>query len=401
MLTRNQAVALLICSLTLSGCTSVEEAVYVETQDIASEEMPKAEAPNKDSDDEDYQEIIDRIKESEALEEELRLNNRTENPQEQGNPVQEPKPEGGEGYHESETSKPQEPETSKPQEPENESVPTPASIAYAQVVMLYDDSYEGSVNVIAHEDVAKETVTKVSDSLKTAVSMWDEVVGVITDFEIILFNPDNAAWADQIRTSNGDIVPSGTLVNDNCSHIYILERITYACVNPQNMWYLAPGMIHEYFHGVQYEMGINRSSLNLPIWLLEGSAGYIGDTYAFSAKQLHDRNFLDQDLDFYNKFGVTNVASFVRAYDDQKIISVYKRLEAYSDQNALSIMNGYHPYAFGGVAAEYILYEYGLDALMNFFHSVGSGMHWKTAFSNEFVSLDTFYLNLVEYMRSY
>lgn len=376
MPTRNQIATALISVLVLSGCSSPQESLGIAPESVIEDSSTR---PSSTID----QDAIDRIKAEEELQKELdsRVIEATE--------TNAPLP----------TITASSPEESSSSQVPAETKTSIATLAFNEIAILLDGSYRESVNLNIYEGVPSSEAESITGYLQKSISTWDEMYGVIEEFNLVIFNKDGMAWADSIRVENGDMVPSGTLVNDGCNFVYILHATVYLCLRDGLSSDILESIVpHEYFHSIQYSLGIDHT--NFPLWIAEGSAGYVGDAHMYSSVgSLKGKVKNGNHQNLYSKLGSYNVAGLKNSADLETFKSVFTAMEIYTDQRAKQVVVDYPVYVLGGIAFELLIGTHGLQEYLSFVEDVGSGTYWKTSFNNHFqVSPDQFYEDVLEYI---
>jgi hypothetical protein len=291
--------------------------------------------------------------------------------------------------------------------PETEEITT-LELAYNQVARLFDSSYTNVSNsIIAHESIEQYIVNDISGYLSDAISTWDEDYGVF-GFDVIVFRQDSAAWADEVRTANGHRLARGSFVEDvkissqgeHCGFAYVFPGAVYLCISNSgaNIDYLDSVVAHEYFHTVQNELGIDHT--NLPIWIGEGSAAFLGDAHQFTAKQIYQKNSENYNHKMLSNFGYAKLKDLADHITIDQVRTIYTKLENGSDEKAQSLIAEYNAYLFGSIAIQNLIGTYSYDEFMGFIESVGAGTYWKTAFVNTYgITTDEFYSNMLTYIQ--
>lgn len=373
---RNQIATALISVLVLSGCSSPQESLGIAPESVVEDSDTR---PSSAID----QETIDRIKAEEDLQKEL--DSRVESTEQQPQP------------NTSETTAPA-PEETLAGSLDNIEISI-ASKAFGEVSRFLDGSYTGPVNLNIYEGVSASEAREIEGYLQKAISSWDETYGVIEDFNLVVFNRDGMSWADSIRVENGDSVPSGTLVKDNCNFVFILHSTVYLCLREGIPSSILESIVpHEYFHSLQYSLGIDHT--NLPLWIAEGSASYVGDVHMFSTPGSLKSKFRNGHHDsMYRKLGSYNINGLKSSTDIESFRAAFVAMEVYTDQHAMQVIVDYPVYTLGSVAFELLIGTHGIQEFLNFLEVVGSGTYWKNAFNDHFgVTTTEFYEDVLEYI---
>ena len=305
--------------------------------------------------------------------------------------------------------KPQSPEPKPTQSAPEVILPSTGEKAFLEINRLLDSSHKAQVGTVrAHENIEQAIVDEAIAQISKAASAWDEDYGVISDFELVIFRQESAAWADEIRVSNGDRIGRGTFVNDvkisssgpHCGFMYILQNRVYSCIPDSGTDGMLGALLpHEYFHALTYELGIDHT--NLPIWIAEGLGSYIGDTMYFkSYEAYHSKSQHWRNWNMYERFGHMTLGQFSDRITQDEVNLIYTKLEAFTANDAQQLMQDYPAYQFGAVAAENLIGSFGIDTMMSFLEAVGSGQYWKSAFEKYYgQTVPEFYVDMLSYIQ--
>ena len=248
-------------------------------------------------------------------------------------------------------------------------------------------------------------IQQTSEYLANAISMWDDKYGVIENYQLVMFRPEDAGWADETRAGFGDRVYFGTFQNgveingDFCGFALAVETRIYMCIPESNdILHFRSVVPHEYFHLIQIQMGI---STQLPIWLFEGFATFFGDVAGGRSPQ----SIIDGKGNLRNGamatyFGAPALSQYVDDITETKFIALFEALEARPVNNAPALIEKYSAYLWGFLAAQYLVGTYGVDQVLEYQENVGAGQDWRAAFLASFeLSPKEFYPKLLEHIK--
>ena len=289
---------------------------------------------------------------------------------------------------------------------------TLAQLAYNDVRRLVDGSYTATEDVVmAGDNLPEYHSNLVQDMMSIAFSMFDEDYGVVSPYSVIAFTHDDLAWADQVRSSYPIGLPGSSWQswasqtnsdNDQCWLGSASRNYNYICMptDPKDANALKSTIAHEYFHSIQQKIAPSHTSL--PVWVIEGSATYIGNVAAgYGASYTQDHARFWQTYHLTVTYGGTGFGDYVHNMTASEFANIYKSLEVFPTADSVGVQQKYAVYQSGSLATEYLIAEYSYDTFMKFKEEAGAGTYWKTAFSNNFgMSVDEFYGILYDHLRT-
>ena len=284
--------------------------------------------------------------------------------------------------------------------------------AYADVSSLIDNSYIANDTHMVVSDTINSAYKEVlRKRLSNAFSMWDELMPVNKDYKAVFFTMKDFDWAQEQTSIRGGQVPTGSwrsqatslgLSEEVCGlGMAIGNHTFYNCVGTSmnRQAFLDGTIAHEYFHSVQYVLGLNH---NTPVWIAEGSATYMGVASTQYGPETMTQVASNSGSDFLtNRYGVGGMRNYIKKFSDSDIQELYGALEVGASTDSIKPMFNYNGYFFGGMAVQKLIGDHGYDTFMDFLKDIGQGTPWKSSFTQKFgISPKAFYSQMLTYLNS-
>lgn len=287
-----------------------------------------------------------------------------------------------------------------------------AEKAYRDVSKLKDNSYVAdSSHMIVSETISSDYEAVLRQRLTNAFSMWDEVMPVNKDYKAVFFTMKDFDWAQEQTRIRGGQVPTGSwrsqatslgLSEKVCGLGMAIEDHTfYNCVGTSmsRQLFLDGTIAHEYFHSVQYSIGLDHTT---PVWIAEGSATYMGVASTGYGANTMTQTAANSGSEYLStRYGVGGMKNYIKKFSDSDIQELYSALEMGASTDSISTMYKYNGYFFGGMAVQKLVGDHGYDTFMSFLADIGQGVPWKKAFVDKFnMSTNMFYSEMLKYLNS-
>jgi hypothetical protein len=249
------------------------------------------------------------------------------------------------------------------------------------------------------------------DALNQSVFMWNDYFPNSNIF-VYLFTEKDADWLNSIiPNSNTDSLAQAekqirNLGNNPCSFGAAGQNrnrvpMFHLCIDTR---YPIDGYVavvyHEYFHLVeQYQRRNIDGPANIPCWIQEGSADFVG--YSMFNQDYKWDEFVRLHFDFQIGFSATlGLKDKLSRISKEDTVLLYKSLEpSNNDPNNQNCAKN-AGYALGALAFENLVSTYGFDSFMNFFKSFGNNKSWRDNFLEIYkISVEDFYRSHSTYLN--
>jgi len=235
---------------------------------------------------------------------------------------------------------------------------------------------------------------------------------VPTNANIVIWDTDSKQWADTTYEElKGGLWNKGHRLSDTAQDAYTCNNAfssnfminnvpKYIIVSCDNNMYLNMSkfkMAHEYTHWVQDGLGLIQD--NSPIWLIEGSAHFYGQSIGFNnSQELFDQNRknLISSYDYNKNRKFNSILSFINTSKNEEFVSYMETLEKrHSTDYDLQAS-----YLIGSVATEYLIGKYGEAKLLLFWKEYKVSSNTNNNLKKVYgISSEEFYINLKEYAK--
>lgn len=257
-----------------------------------------------------------------------------------------------------------------------------------------------TINVVFSNNVSKEIVEEELSLILDGLLFFQKYY-YTNKLNGVVFTSKDIEWADNFIKDNihsgwyGNIKKSYK-VNEVCSFAFAMEDYGYAlCIdNKERNIFNKQTSIHEIFHIVQAQNSNikNSNNFNMPCWLLEGSATYLGS--AIGINDLYYMNTFINNLKYQFNDGVEN--DLVLKLKSDKAKDIMKNLE-----NTNECKLNWAPYTMGYLATEILISKYGFEKFMIFIQSFSNNVYWKNDFESIFnLNVDIFYDQVILHAKN-
>jgi hypothetical protein len=287
-----------------------------------------------------------------------------------------------------------------------------AERAYRDVSGLIDGSYiAGDDHIISSKAINSTYKEVLRERLSTAFSMWDELMPVNKDYKAVFFTMRDFDWAQEQTRIRGGQAPTGSwrsqalslgLSEEVCGlGMAVGNHTFYNCVGTSmsRQLFLDGTVGHEYFHSVQYHIGLDHTT---PVWIAEGSATYMGIVSTQYGANTMNQVASNSGSEFLtNRYGVGGMKNYIKRFSDADIQNLYGALEVGASTDSIAPMSKYNGYFFGGLAVQKLIGDHGYDTFMSFLKDIGQGTPWKQSFIQKFkMSPSAFYSDMLSYLNT-
>jgi hypothetical protein len=276
------------------------------------------------------------------------------------------------------------------------------------------------VTNISPEMIYSPTTTEAEKKLEAqllgpAMKLFQEYF-VPEKYQVVMFTNLDSEWADQAFLKYGgsfpfklsDEIARKTANGSPCGFAFATltssrQPIFYECTDTRQIrrWQNNQTPPHEYFHLVQQKL----SSVQMPAWLVEGSASFFGEAIGFasfanptaSKREMNLNTAYEFDPDGKG-FDSSRFKNWTRAADATEVTRIYKILEQTSVSNSAGNKHAY--YSLGSIATEVLVAVYGVDGFMRIWPALATGQSFESAFKTTFgLTPDAFYAKITSYLN--
>lgn len=290
-------------------------------------------------------------------------------------------------------------------------------VALANVIAKYKSQAASTIQptVIASPTVTAKEVDRERQLLSAVMATFEQYFAP-SKFQVIMFSNEDSDWADNALSTYGgsypfkvsDEIKKWSTNGRYCNFAFATMGTGniptyYECTDTRKDrdWTNFQNPPHEYFHLVQSAT----AQAQIPSWLTEGSASFIGEALGYkdftnplqSTKDMNINTGHEFDPDSQG-FNPDRFVKWMKTANVAEVTSVFKYLESTQVSNFDGSKHAY--YSLGSIATEVLVAVYGVDGFMKIFSELKSGKSFPDAFKAAYgVTPDEFYAKLTPYLN--